>query len=98
MLIAAAVNIRGCEGIYGGRQECCRPLYKPVQGGTAMIEVTRLNDTKLTINADLIERVEELPDTVITMTTGYKVIVKESRQEVRDLVILYKREILNREL
>ncbi|NLY49092.1 MAG: flagellar FlbD family protein [Clostridiales bacterium] len=63
-----------------------------------MIEVTRLNDTKLTINADLIERVEELPDTVITMTTGYKVIVKESRQEVRDLVILYKREILNREL
>jgi len=63
-----------------------------------MIEVTKLNGNKLTINADLIERVEELPDTVITLTTGSKIIVKESRQEVRDLVILYKREILNREL
>jgi flagellar protein FlbD len=63
-----------------------------------MIEVTRLNDTKLTINADLIERIEELPDTVIKLTTGNKIIVKESRQEIRNLVILYKKEILCREL
>jgi flagellar protein FlbD len=63
-----------------------------------MIEVTRLNDTKLTINADLIERIEELPDTVIKLTTGSKIIVKESRQEIRNLVILYKKEILCREL
>ncbi|MBB2182745.1 flagellar FlbD family protein [Lachnospiraceae bacterium MD1] len=63
-----------------------------------MIEVTRLNDTKLIINADLIEKVEESPDTVITLTSGNKVIVKESRQEVRNLVILYKKEIFSREL
>ena len=46
-----------------------------------MIEVTRLNDTKLLINSDLIELVEETPDTVITLTTGRKLIVKERYQK-----------------
>lgn len=63
-----------------------------------MIEVTRLNDKKLLINAELIERVEESPDTMITLTSGSKLIVKESRQEIRDLVVSYKKEILCREL
>ncbi len=63
-----------------------------------MIEVTRLNDTKLTINAELIEKIEEAPDTIITLTSGNKIIVKESRQEVKNLVVLYKKEILSREL
>jgi len=66
--------------------------------GHKVIEVTRLNDSKVIINADLIEKIEESPDTVITLTTGNKLIVKESRQEVKNLVILYKKEILNREL
>ncbi len=63
-----------------------------------MIEVTRLNGSKMTINAELIERVEELPDTVIKMTTGNKIIVKESRQDIKNLVILYKKEVFCREL
>ena len=63
-----------------------------------MIEVTRLNDTKLIINADMIEKVEESPDTVITLTSGNKIIVKESRQEVRNLVILYKKEVFGRDM
>lgn len=63
-----------------------------------MIEVTRLNDRKILINAELIERVEESPDTMITLTSGSKLIVKESRQEIRDLVVSYKKEILCREL
>ena len=63
-----------------------------------MIEVTRLNDTKLIINAELIEKIEESPDTIITLTSGNKLIVKESRQEVKNLVILYKKEIFSREL
>ena len=58
-----------------------------------MIEVTRLNETKILINPDLIEVVEETPDTVITFTTGKKIIVKESRQEVKNLVKLYRRDI-----
>lgn len=59
-----------------------------------MIEVTRINDTKILINADLIEMVEETPDTVISFTTGRKLIVKESRQEVKSLVKSYKRDIM----
>ncbi len=60
-----------------------------------MIEVTRLNDTKLLINSDQIEFVEETPDTVISFLSGKKIIVKESRQEIQNLVILYRRKILN---
>ncbi len=58
-----------------------------------MIEVTRLNETKILINPDLIEVVEETPDTVITFTTGKKIIVKESRQEIKNLVKLYRKDI-----
>ena len=59
-----------------------------------MIEVTRLNGTQILVNADLIEHVEETPDTVITFTTGRKIIVKESRQQIKSLVKSYKREIM----
>ena len=57
-----------------------------------MIELTRLNNTSFTLNAELIETVEEVPDTVITLTTGKKIFVKESRQTVKNLVLLYKQE------
>ena len=58
-----------------------------------MIEVTRLNGTKILVNSDLVEIVEETPDTVITLTTGKRLIVKESRQEIKNLVKLFRREI-----
>lgn len=58
-----------------------------------MIDLTRLNGTTITINSDLIETVEETPDTVVCLTTGRKFIVKESRQELKNLVLSYKRAI-----
>ena len=58
-----------------------------------MIDVTKMNGGSITVNADLIETVEETPDTIITLTTGKKIIVKESRQEVKKLVKLYEKEI-----
>ena len=58
-----------------------------------MIEVTTINGSKVLINPDLMELVEETPDTVITFTTGRKIIVKESRQEVKNLVKLYRKDI-----
>lgn len=58
-----------------------------------MIEVTKLNDIKISVNAELIESVEEIPDTVITLTTGKKIFVKESRQKIENLVKSYKRDI-----
>ena len=63
-----------------------------------MIELTKLNDIKFTVNADIIEFVEETPDTVVSLTTGKKIIVKESRQEVTNLVISYKRAIYQKEV
>ncbi len=63
-----------------------------------MIDVTKLNGAGVTINSDLIETVEETPDTVITLTTGRKIIVKESRQNVKNLVKLFKRECYSVEL
>ena len=58
-----------------------------------MIEVTKLNGLRTLINPDLIETVESNPDTVISFTTGRKIIVKESRQEVNNLVKLYRKEL-----
>ncbi|MBQ8596550.1 MAG: flagellar FlbD family protein [Lachnospiraceae bacterium] len=58
-----------------------------------MIEVTRLNGSKVLINPDLMELVEETPDTVIAFTTGRKIIVKESRQDVKNLVKSYRKDI-----
>lgn len=60
-----------------------------------MITVTRLNNTKLVINAELIQCFEETPDTVITMTNGTKYLVKEKSQELIDLVIVYKQRIFS---
>ena len=58
-----------------------------------MIELTKISGTKVLVNPDLIELVEETPDTVISFTTGRKIIVKESRQEIKNLVKLYRKEI-----
>lgn len=58
-----------------------------------MISVTRFNDSTLIINADLIQTVEETPDTVITLTNGTKFIVKEKSKEIVDKVVEYKRRI-----
>ena len=57
-----------------------------------MIDVTKMNGGSITVNADLIDTVEETPDTIITLTTGKKIIVKESRQEVKNLVKSYRSE------
>ena len=63
------------------------------EGEDSMIEVTKINGVKVLVNPDLIELVEETPDTVLTLTTGKKIIVKESRQEIKNLVILYRKDI-----
>ncbi len=57
-----------------------------------MIEVTKINGSKLLVNTNLIETVEETPDTVITLTDGKKIIIKESRHEVKNLGKLTRQE------
>ena len=61
-----------------------------------MIEVTKMNGRKVLVNPDLIELVEETPDTVVLFTTGRKIIIKESRQEIKNLVKSYRKEIFAR--
>lgn len=61
-----------------------------------MVELTKMNGSPFMLNAELIESVEETPDTIIALTTGKKIIVKESRQDIKNLVLLYKREIFAR--
>lgn len=58
-----------------------------------MIKVTRLNRTKFYLNPFLIETMEETPDTIISITTGKKYIVKESAEEVNLLIKEYLNDI-----
>lgn len=64
-------------------------------GRTLMIKLTGMNNKEFVINAEHIEKVEEMPDTIITLTNGNKYIVLESVDEVIDLVIVYKNKIFN---
>ena len=56
-----------------------------------MIRVTRLNQTEFVVNAELIETIEATPDTIITLTTERKYVIRESVAEVIDRVLAYKR-------
>ncbi|MFC4768792.1 flagellar FlbD family protein [Effusibacillus consociatus] len=58
-----------------------------------MIKVTRFNGTELTLNATLIEMVEGTPDTVITLVTNKKIVVKEPVDEVVRLITEYYKSI-----
>ncbi len=59
-----------------------------------MIQLTRLNRVPLILNSDLIEHIEVTPDTVITLTTGQRLMVLESAEEVVDRVIAFRRAIV----
>ncbi|MCD6352237.1 MAG: flagellar FlbD family protein [Armatimonadetes bacterium] len=54
-----------------------------------MIELTRLNGTHVVINALLIEQLESTPDTIITLTTGRKIVVRETVEEVTNKALRY---------
>ena len=55
-----------------------------------MIELTRLSDTQFVLNAELVQEIESTPDTIITLTSGRKVMVKESVDAVMKAVIEYR--------
>lgn len=62
-----------------------------------MIKVTRLNNEPIYINSSLIEFIESTPDTMITLTTGKKVIVTESVEDVIDRIVAYGARIQRQE-
>ncbi|MFZ0284143.1 MAG: flagellar FlbD family protein [Terriglobales bacterium] len=59
-----------------------------------MIRLTRLNSSALTINSDLIKFIENAPDTVITLTTNEKIVVRESTDDVLRRIIAFRRAVL----
>jgi flagellar protein FlbD len=59
-----------------------------------MIVVTRLNGSSMSLNCDLIERAEETPDTVLTLTDGTKFVITESVDEVIAKIQLYRASII----
>ena len=58
-----------------------------------MIHLTRINQQRLVLNADLIEQIEATPDTVITMTNGQKLVVADSADAVIEKIISFRRSI-----
>ena len=58
-----------------------------------MIKVTRLNDSTLMVNVDLIRSLQAIPETVITFTNNDKIMVKEPLEEVSQRIVDYQRTI-----
>ncbi|RMD04290.1 endoflagellar protein [Clostridium autoethanogenum] len=58
-----------------------------------MIKLTGLDNKEFIINADTIEKLEAIPESLITLTNGKKYLVKESNDEIVEKVIKYKRKI-----
>jgi flagellar protein FlbD len=61
-----------------------------------MIELTRLNGSHLAINCDLIKYAEAAPDTVLTLITGEKLVVREPCSEVSQRTLDYRAAVLRK--
>ncbi|SHI40102.1 flagellar protein FlbD [Clostridium cavendishii DSM 21758] len=63
-----------------------------------MIRLTGMNNKEFVLNAEHIEKVEEIPETVITLVNGKKYLVLETVEEVILETIRYKNKIFNLKL
>lgn len=59
-----------------------------------MIKLTRFNGTQFILNCELIETIEETPDTVVTTINGKKYVVKDNIEGIIEKVVEYKNKIL----
>lgn len=55
-----------------------------------MIKVTRLNSSELVVNCDMIEFVEAIPETMISLITGKKIMISENVDEIINRVAEFK--------
>jgi flagellar protein FlbD len=58
-----------------------------------MILLTKINGQQMVLNCDLIEYIEETPDTVITLTNNDKVLVRDRMVEIIGMVVAYRRKV-----
>jgi len=64
------------------------------EAGASMIELTRLNGSKFTVNPDLIKYFEAAPDTTLTLVTGEKLLVIESCKVVAERAVAHRADVL----
>ena len=60
-----------------------------------MIRLTRLNHAPMVLNSDLIEHIDVTPDTVVSLTNGQILRVRETAEEVVQRVVEFRRRILD---
>jgi flagellar protein FlbD len=60
-----------------------------------MIRLTRLNRESFYLNPDLIQEMETTPDTVLTLSSGVRVVVRDAPERVIDEIVEFKRRILD---
>jgi len=68
-------------------------MQRSKKGGLEMIEVTRLDNSKILVNVEVIQSLQATPDTVITFTTREKIVVKEPVEEISKRIFEYQRSI-----
>ncbi|GBE30819.1 flagellar protein [bacterium BMS3Bbin04] len=59
-----------------------------------MIQITRLDDSELMINSDMIEFIEQTPDTIITLSDGKKILTKLSPEEIINRIVEFRQRVL----
>lgn len=62
-----------------------------------MVKLSRINGSEVTVNAELIETVEATPDTIVSLTTGKKLMVVESVDQVIEKIMAYRRALATRQ-
>ena len=73
-----------------------KPGISPQKGMSSMISVSRLNGKEYYINPHLVESIEETPDTVVSLTTGKKVVVDEDAAQIVEKILNYRAQIAAR--
>jgi len=68
-------------------------VHWSTDNGRYMIQLTKINGHQITLNPDLIEYIEETPDTVITLTNNDKIVVKDRMTEIIEKVVHYRRAV-----
>jgi flagellar protein FlbD len=63
-----------------------------------MIHLTRLNSAAMVLNSDLIEHIDVTPDTVITLTTGQILRVRESAHQVIERIVQFRKSIFEHQV
>jgi len=60
-----------------------------------MVEVVGINGEEFLLNASIIEKIEFIPETKVTLTTGKYYLIKETKEEIMNKIIKYNQKILN---